>query len=134
MSLRLGIDLGLFHILVEQNGQSVSAAELAKRSGAELLLVGIPHKLCDYLDDGREAKACPAGSPHHARRHSNRIRGRGRRAKLCGHSSDQGYHDSGSRGGNKDVVGKVSRHAPSLPGLKHHLQQRPRVTNPNPTT
>ncbi|KAA6411723.1 MAG: hypothetical protein FRX48_05004 [Lasallia pustulata] len=39
MALRLGIDLGLFHILVEQNGKPVSAAELAERSRAELLLI-----------------------------------------------------------------------------------------------
>jgi hypothetical protein len=35
MCIRLGIDLKLFHILVEQNGRSISAAELAKISGAE---------------------------------------------------------------------------------------------------
>ncbi|MCJ1392558.1 hypothetical protein MMC18_005426 [Xylographa bjoerkii] len=39
MSLRIGVELRLFHILVERNGTPVSAAELADISKAELLLV-----------------------------------------------------------------------------------------------
>ncbi|MCJ1401979.1 hypothetical protein MMC11_005196 [Xylographa trunciseda] len=39
MSLRMGVELRLFHILVERNGTPISAAELADISKAELLLV-----------------------------------------------------------------------------------------------
>ena len=39
MALRVGIDLRLFHILVEENGTAISAAELAQRCKAETLLI-----------------------------------------------------------------------------------------------
>ncbi|MCJ1321078.1 hypothetical protein MMC15_006420 [Xylographa vitiligo] len=39
MSLRMGVELRLFHFLVEHNGRPVSAADLADFSNAELLLV-----------------------------------------------------------------------------------------------
>lgn len=39
-SLRLGIDLRLFHILVQHKGVPVSASQLAELSKAELLLIG----------------------------------------------------------------------------------------------
>ena len=35
MSLRLGIDLRIFHILVDSNGEPVSAAGIATQSKAE---------------------------------------------------------------------------------------------------
>ena len=38
MALRVGIDLRLFHILVEKNGTAISAVELAQRCKAETLL------------------------------------------------------------------------------------------------
>ena len=41
MALRVGIDLRLFHILVENNGTAISAVELAQRCNAETLLIGI---------------------------------------------------------------------------------------------
>lgn len=40
MCLRLGIDLRLFHFLVEHDGVPVSALQLAEQSQAEVLLVG----------------------------------------------------------------------------------------------
>lgn len=40
MALRLGVDLGIFRILVDQNGQPTSATELASSSQAEILLIG----------------------------------------------------------------------------------------------
>ena len=40
MSLRVGVDLCLFHILIEKDGSPISAAELADRCKAELLLIG----------------------------------------------------------------------------------------------
>lgn len=40
-SLRLGIDLRLFHILVEHEGVPVSASQLAELSKSELLLIGM---------------------------------------------------------------------------------------------
>ncbi|CAD6579776.1 MAG: hypothetical protein ASARMPRED_009245 [Alectoria sarmentosa] len=39
MSLRLGVDLGIFHILVDNNGKPVSATEIAAQSKAEELLI-----------------------------------------------------------------------------------------------
>ena len=39
MALRVGIDLRLFHILVEENGNPISAVELAQRCEAETLLI-----------------------------------------------------------------------------------------------
>lgn len=41
MALRVGIDLRLFHILVEENGTAISAAELAQRCKAETLLISM---------------------------------------------------------------------------------------------
>ena len=41
MSLRMGVELRLFHSLVEHNGRPVSAADLADFSNAELLLVSM---------------------------------------------------------------------------------------------
>lgn len=41
MALRVGIDLCLFHILVEKNGTAISAVELAQRCKAETLLISI---------------------------------------------------------------------------------------------
>ena len=41
MALRVGIDLRLFHILVEKNGSAISAVELAQRCKAETLLISI---------------------------------------------------------------------------------------------
>ncbi|TVY78546.1 O-methyltransferase lepI [Lachnellula suecica] len=47
MSLRVGIDLRLFHLLVESNGKPLSAAELAEKSNAEeLLVVRLMRVLC----------------------------------------------------------------------------------------
>lgn len=40
MCLRLGVDLRIFHILVEHDGVPVSASQLAKLTKAELLLIG----------------------------------------------------------------------------------------------
>ena len=39
MSLRLGVDLGIFHILVDNKGKPVSATEIAAQSKAEELLI-----------------------------------------------------------------------------------------------
>ena len=39
MALRVGIDLRLFHILVEENGTVISAVELAQRCKADVLLI-----------------------------------------------------------------------------------------------
>ena len=47
MCLRLGIDLRLFHFLVEHDGVPVSALQLAEQSQAEVLLVGTQTML-DY--------------------------------------------------------------------------------------
>ncbi len=41
MSLRLGIDLRIFHILVDSNGEPVSATEIATQSKAEELLISM---------------------------------------------------------------------------------------------
>ena len=41
MALRVGTDLRLFHILVENNGTAMSAVDLAQRCNAETLLIGI---------------------------------------------------------------------------------------------
>ncbi len=41
MALRVGIDLRLFHILVEENGTAISAVELTQRYKAETLLISI---------------------------------------------------------------------------------------------
>jgi len=40
MSLRVGIDLKLFHLLDKSNGNPLSAEELAEKSNAEVLLIG----------------------------------------------------------------------------------------------
>ena len=39
MALRVGIDLRLFHILVEEDGTAISAVELAQRCKAETLII-----------------------------------------------------------------------------------------------
>ena len=41
MALRVGIDLRLFHILVEENGAAISVAELAQRCKVESLLINM---------------------------------------------------------------------------------------------
>jgi len=41
MSLRVGIDLRLFHMLAESDSRPLSAGELAQRSNAEVLLIGM---------------------------------------------------------------------------------------------
>lgn len=41
MSLRLGIDLGIFHILIDNGGKPISATELAAQSSAEEALIGM---------------------------------------------------------------------------------------------
>ena len=43
LSLRVGAQLRLFHILAEQDGSPVSAAELAEHSKAEVLLISMYH-------------------------------------------------------------------------------------------
>ena len=45
MSLRVGVDLCLFHILIEEDGNPISAAELADRCKAELLLIGTSRRM-----------------------------------------------------------------------------------------
>lgn len=40
MCLRLGVDLRIFHILVEHDGEALSASQLAELTKAELLLIG----------------------------------------------------------------------------------------------
>ena len=41
IALRVGIDLHLFHILVEENGNAISAAELAQRYNTETSLISM---------------------------------------------------------------------------------------------
>ena len=36
----MGVELGLFRVLVQREGEAVLARELAEKAGAELLLVG----------------------------------------------------------------------------------------------
>lgn len=40
MCLRLGVDLRIFHILVQHDGVPVSASQLAELTKAESLLIG----------------------------------------------------------------------------------------------
>ena len=47
MSLRIAAQLRLFYILAERDGKPISAAELAKESDAEELLIG---KWDDFLN------------------------------------------------------------------------------------
>ena len=39
MCLRLGIELKIFHVLVERGSEPISATDLAEACGAELLLI-----------------------------------------------------------------------------------------------
>ena len=41
MSLRVAAQLRLFYVLAERDGKAISAAELAKESNADELLIGI---------------------------------------------------------------------------------------------
>ena len=40
MALRLGIDLGIFRALIDNNNIAMSTEELASKSQAEMLLIG----------------------------------------------------------------------------------------------
>lgn len=81
MCLRLGVDLRIFHILVEHDGVPVSASQLAKLTKAELLLIGTSAsrhlntkiKESAYITTGNIA----FGSAHHACHIITRIRTRG---------------------------------------------------------
>ena len=40
VSLRVGVELGLFRMLIQRDGKPLSAREIAEQTGAQLLLVG----------------------------------------------------------------------------------------------
>lgn len=81
MCLRLGVDLRIFHVLVEHDGVPLSASQLAELTKAELLLIGtlvIRHlntkiKEAAYLTTGNHTFC----STHHACHIITRIRARG---------------------------------------------------------
>ena len=97
MSLRLGIDLRIFHILVENEGKPVSATEIAAQSSAEELLIG----MCTAVV---KMNILLIHSPNHARPHSCWVRRGSQRAKLCRHSFNESHYEAFTGGSCQNLV------------------------------
>ena len=70
MSIRVAIALRIFHILMAEDGTLISAAELAKKAGAELLLIS---KLDTYVPESIIVLVLICLSTYHASSYRRRI-------------------------------------------------------------
>ena len=97
MCLRLGIDLRVLHILVDNEEKPISATEVAAQSSAEKLLVG----MCTEIV---LVNVLLVHIPNYARPHSYWVRSGSWCAKLCRDSVDESHHEAFTGGSRQNLV------------------------------
>ena len=104
MFFRLGVDLRILHILVDNEDKPISATEVAAGSSAEKLLVG----MCTEVV---EINVLLIHSRNYARPHGYWVRSGSWCAKLCRDSVDESHQKAFTGGSRQNLVRQAVQEA-----------------------